>query len=167
MTDQDHKMDIVVKRILDAPAELVWKAWTDPARVMRWWGPANYTSPSCRIDLREGGQYVLCMRAPLEQGGQDSYTSGVYSRIVPMRRLEFTQGISDQDGNPIDPAAAGLPPDFPRLIHMQVILKPIKGGEMTELTVTEHGWTGGQMYVYSIAGLHQTIDKLAESLASG
>ena len=100
------KEDLVVKRIIDAPLELVWKAWTEPEHVMKWWGPKHYTSPSCKIDLREGGKYVFCMRAPEDQGGQEHYTAGVYKKIIPMEYLEFTQGLSDKDGNPIDPAQA-------------------------------------------------------------
>ncbi len=159
------KEDLVVTRIIDAPVELVWKAWTDPEHVMRWWGPKYYTSPSCKIDLREGGKFVFCMRAPENQGGQDMYTAGVYTKIVPMQRLEFTQGMADKDGNKIDPAQVGMPPDFPKELRTVVVFKAIKGGEMTELTVTEYDWTVGQMFVYSLAGLHQTIDKMAAALA--
>jgi len=93
-----EKEDLVVTRIIDAPIELVWKSWTDPEHVMKWWGPKYYTSPSCKIDLREGGKYVFCMRAPQEQGGQDSYTAGIFKKILPMELLEFTQGMADQDG---------------------------------------------------------------------
>jgi uncharacterized protein YndB with AHSA1/START domain len=155
------KEDLVVTRIIDAPVEMVWKAWTEPKEVIRWWGPKHYTSPSCRIDLRVGGKYVFCMRAPRDQGGQDSYTAGVYKRIVPMELLEFTQSLADKDGNPIDPAQLGMPPDFPKELRTVVVFKA-KGG-MTELTITEYGWTVSQMYVYSYAGLHQSLDKLAES----
>ena len=162
-TDNIKKEDLVVTRIIDAPIEMVWKAWTDPDQVKRWWGPKNYTSPTCKIDLREGGKYIFCMRAPKEQGGQDSYTAGVYKKIVPMERLEFTQGLSDKDGNRIDPAQVGMPPDFPKELRTVIVFKA--KGAMTELTITEYDWTVGQMYVYSLAGLHQTIDKLAASLA--
>jgi len=157
-----EKEDLVVTRIIDAPIELVWKAWTDPEHVMKWWGPKYYTSPSCKIDLREGGKYVFCMRAPQEQGGQDSYTAGIFKKILPMELLEFTQGMADQDGNPIDPAQAGMPPDFPKAIRTVVTFKRFRG-DMTELTVTEYAWPASQMMVYSIAGLHQSIDKLIES----
>ena len=161
---QQQTHQIVVKRIIDAPPALVWKAWTEPKLVMRWWGPKDYTSPDCRIDLRVGGRYIFCMRAPQEQGGQDSYTSGLYSKIVPTERLEFTQGLSDKAGNPIDPAQIGMPADFPQEIRTVVEFNSIKAGEMTELIVTEDGWSMGQMAVYSLAGMHQSIDKLAESL---
>src|SRR5512140_275092 len=101
-----NKEDLLVTRILDAPLEAVWKAWTDPEQVRRWWGPKYYISPMCKIDLRVGGKYIFAMQAPKDQGGQTSYTSGVYQRIVPMQVLEFTQAISDEDGNRIDPQKA-------------------------------------------------------------
>ena len=157
-----RREDLVVTRIIDAPIEVVWTAWTDPDHVRRWWGPKYYTSPSCKIDLREGGKYVFCMRAPEDQGGQDSYTAGTYTKIVPMQRLEFTQGLADKDGNPIDPAQLGMPPDFPSVIRTTVAFKA--KGNMTELTITEFDWPVSQMYVYSYAGMQQSMDKLAESL---
>jgi len=166
MTDPNvnvKKEDIVVTRIIDAPVEMVWKAWTEPEHVMKWWGPKYYTSPSCKIDLREGGKYIFAMRAPADQGGQDAYTAGVYKKIVPMEYLEFTQGLSDKDGNPVDPAQVGMPPDFPKEVRTTIVFKAIRG-DMTELTITEYDWTVSQMAVYSLAGMHQSIDKLAESL---
>ncbi len=155
--------DLVVTRIIDAPVELVWKAWTEPERVMRWWGPKYYTSPSCKIDLREGGKYLFCMRAPQEQGGQDMYNTGVYLKVVPMERLEFTMSLADKDGNVIDPAQVGMPPDFPKELRTLVVFKAIRS-DMTELTITEYDWPVGTMFVYSLAGMQQSIDKLAESL---
>ncbi|HEX9332374.1 MAG TPA: SRPBCC domain-containing protein [Anaerolineales bacterium] len=162
MTDAIKKEDLVVTRIIDAPLELVWKAWTEPEHIMRWWGPKHYTSPSCKIDLREGGKYIFCMRAPKDHGGQDMYTAGVYKKIVPMQYLEFTQGLSDKDGNPIDPIQVGMPPDFPEEIRTTIVFEA--KGNMTELTITEYDWPMSQMSVYSYAGLHQSMDKLSESL---
>jgi uncharacterized protein YndB with AHSA1/START domain len=161
-TNNTHKEDLVVTRIIDAPLEMVWKAWTDPDHVRRWWGPKYYTSPTCKIDLWEGGRFIFCMHAPEEQGGQDSYTSGVYNKIVPMERLEFTQSLSDKEGNRIDPTQAGMPPDFPKEMQMTVVFKA--KGNMTELTITIYGFAAGQMYVYALAGWHQSLDKLAGSL---
>ena len=158
-----HKRALVVTRIIDAPLEMVWRAWTEPEQMSRWWGPEFYTSPACRIDLRVGGGYVFCMRAPLDQGGGDSYTAGIYQKIVPMELLEFTQGLADKDGNRIDPAQAGMPPDFPKELHTVVTFKA--RGQMTELTIIEHNWTPSTMFVYALAGTQQMIDKLAAYLA--
>ncbi len=161
-TTQIQKEDLFIKRIIDAPIALVWKAWTEPEHVTRWWGPKYYTSPSAKIDLRVGGKYIFCMRAPQEQGGKDSYAAGIYQRIVPLELLEFTKWLADADGNPVDPAAAGLPPDFPKEMRTTVVFTA--KGEMTQLTITETGWTPSTMFVYALAGTHQSIDKLADSL---
>ena len=159
-----EKRDLVITRVFDAPVELVWKAWTDPDYVMRWWGPTGFTSPSCKIDFREGGKFVFHMRAPKDfQGGQDFYTAGVYKKIVPLKLIEYSQGLADKDGNRIDPAKMGMPPDFPKEIPSALAFKRVGG--KTELTATEYGWTAGQMREMSEAGLSQCLDKLAEVLA--
>jgi uncharacterized protein YndB with AHSA1/START domain len=164
MTDNEtaRHENLVVKRILNAPVERVWRAWTEPQHIMRWWGPQYYTSPTCHIDLREGGQMIFAMQAPPEQGGAVHYNGGVFTSIVLHERLEFTMWIADAEGEPIDPAEIGLDPAFPAEIRTSVVFKPI--GQMTELTITEYDWPIGQMYVYSLAGMHQSVDKLADSL---
>jgi len=158
------KRDIIVTRIIDAPIEKVWKAWTDPEKVSLWWGPKEYTSPDCKIDLHVGGKYIFSMQAPKDQGNQVYYTGGVYKKIIPLERLEFTQGLADKDGNRIEAALAGMPPDFPKEILTEVVFRKARC-DMTGLTVTEKDWPVSQMFVYSIAGLHQSIDKLTESLS--
>lgn len=165
MNDQIIKQDIVVKRIIDAPVELVWKAWTDPEYVMRWWGPSHYTSPSAKVDLREGGTFTFAMQAPPEQGGARHYSTGVYKKIVDQKKLEFVQFLSDENGNKVDPASVGMPPGFPHEIHTEITFRALRP-DLTELTIVEKDWTMGQMAVYSELGLHQTITKLEESLKS-
>lgn len=155
--------DITIRRIIEAPLNLVWEAWTDPEHVRRWWGPKYFTSPWCKIDLRVGGSYLFCMKAPEEQGGAESYTGGVYTRIVPERLLEFTQTIADRDGNALDPSTANVPPDFPR--EMNTVVTFEAKGEMTKLTITIHGWTMSQMFVFAFAGWHQQMDKFEASLS--
>ncbi len=163
MNQSTNKQDLVITRVFNIPIDLVWKAWTDPKLVMLWWGPTDYTSPRCEIDFREGGQYLFCMRAPQEQGGQDLYSTGVYKKIVPMERLEFTQSMADKDGNKIDPAQAGVP-DYPKEIEFVIEFKS-KGGQ-TELTITEYGWTLGQMAEFAVIGMNQSLDKLASGIGS-
>jgi len=167
MTDATTRVeirDLVITRLFDASIERVWKAWTEPEQVKRWWGPTGFTSPSCKIDFRVGGKFLFHMRAPKDfQGGQDFYTAGVYKKIVPMKLIEFTQGLADKDGNRIDPTTMGMPADFPKEIPSALAFKRV--GDKTELTATEYGWTVGQMREMSEAGLSQCLDKLAEALA--
>ena len=100
------KKDVVVTRVFDAPAELVWKAWTDPQHVMRWWGPIGFTSPACEMDVRAGGTSLVCMRSP---EGQDLYLTWTYREIDPPSRIEFIQNLADEDGNRVDPSRWACP----------------------------------------------------------
>ncbi len=158
------KQDLVITRIFDAPLETVWKAWTEPEQVMKWWGPTGFTSPSCQIDFREGGKFIFHMRAPKEMNNADFYTGGVYKKIVPAELIEFTQSLSDKDGNRINPATMGMPADFPEEIPSLLAFKRV--GEKTELTAVEYGWKLGQMREMSKLGLEQCLDKLAAVVAN-
>jgi uncharacterized protein YndB with AHSA1/START domain len=160
-----HTRDLVVTRVFAAPVDLVWKAWTDPEYVMRWWGPDHFTSPSAKMDFREGGTSVVCMRAPKDFGGQDMYSTWVYQKIVPLKRIEFIQNLADKDGNQIDPAEIGMPPEFPRDIRTVVTFKDL-GNDKTEITVTEYNMPTAdtEMGKNAELGLNQSLDKMAVSL---
>jgi len=162
MTDQAGKVtpkDLVVTRTFDAPVQQVWKAWSDPEHVKRWWGPTGFTSPVARIDFREGGTSLVCMRSP---EGHDFYNTWTYRKIVPLQLIEFVLDWADKDGKRIDPVAIGLPPDMPRDVRHVVIFKTL-GDNKTEMTITEYGYTSDQQYELSKAGLEQCLDKMAAS----
>ena len=161
--DQSKK-ELSVTRLLNAPIDLVWKTWTEAEHILRWWGPKDYTSPTCKIDLRVGGKYLFCMRAPAYQGGQDFYSTGVFQKIVPQERLEFTQCLSDPQGNVLDPVQVGMPPDFPKETFMVVVFKAV--GAKTELTITGSDWREGQMFEMAVMGWNQSLDKMEQALAA-
>lgn len=163
MNQSINKQDFVITRTFGFPVELVWKAWTDPKLVMLWWGPKDYTSPRCEIDFREGGKYLFCMRAPEEQGGHELYSIGFFKKIIPMKRLEFTQYLSDKDGNIVNPAKFGVP-YYPEEIQFVIEFKDL--GDQTELTITEYGWMPGKMSEYAVIGMNQSLDKLAANIGS-
>lgn len=154
--------DLTVTRIFDAPVELVWRAWTDPEYIMRWWGPDHFTSPSAKIDFRVGGTSLVCMRAPQDFGGMDMYSSWVYQKIVPMQHIEFIQNLADENGNLLDPARLGLPPEFPKDTRTVVTFKDLGNGK-TEMTVTEYGMPAPdtEMGKNAELGLNQSLDKMA------
>jgi len=158
-----QRQDVVVARVLDAPVERAWQAWTDPELVKRWWGPNGFSAPVAKIDFREGGISLVCMRAPRQLGGQDMYSTWVYAKIVPMERIEYIHNLADQNGNKIDPIKLGLPADFPQDVHNVVTFKA--QGAKTEITVTEIGWTPGQMRNLAELGLGQCLDKMAAIFA--
>ena len=155
--------DFRVTRTFDAPVERVWKQWSESENVMRWWGPKGFSSPLAKIDFREGGVSLVCMRAPKEFGGFDMYNTWSYKKIVPHERIEFVLNFSDKDGNKLDPAKIGLPsgipPDVPHVITFKAL-----GDKKTEMTVSEYGYTTDQAVETSKAGLEQCLDKMAENL---
>jgi uncharacterized protein YndB with AHSA1/START domain len=156
--------DVVVTRVLDAPVKEVWKAWKDPAQVMRWWGPMGFTSPSAEMDLRMGGSSLVCMRAPAQYDGQDMYNTWTYTRIVPHERIEFVSNFAAEDGTHLDPATMGMPPGVPHDVPHVVTLEPAGEGR-TEVTVTEHGYATEQARDLSRAGMEQCLDKMAATFA--
>ena len=89
--------ELVVTRVLDAPRALVFEAWTDPARLVRWWGPKGFTTPACEMDVRPGGGFRMSMRSP---EGTDHRLRGRYREIVPPERLVFTFAWEDERGKP-------------------------------------------------------------------
>jgi uncharacterized protein YndB with AHSA1/START domain len=90
---------LVLSRVFDAPPTLVFEAWTQPEHLVRWWGPKDFTLPTCEQDFRVGGAYRFCMRAP---DGVDHWVWGEYREIVPAARLVFTWHRGDADGKPFN-----------------------------------------------------------------
>jgi uncharacterized protein YndB with AHSA1/START domain len=86
--------DLIVSRHLRAPRELVWKAWTDPAHIVKWWGPHRFTCPHAEIDLRPGGAVNFEMQAP---NGRIYPTTGTVDDVVAPERLVVTTRL-EHDG---------------------------------------------------------------------
>ena len=76
-----------LSRSFAAPRERVFRAFTSPAQLARWWGPKGFTVPACTLDVRAGGAWRTVMRSP---EGKDHIVSGVYREILPPERLVFT-----------------------------------------------------------------------------
>ena len=89
--------ELVITRLFDAPRRLVFKAWTEPQHLVRWWGPKDFALISCAADVRQGGAWHRTMRSP---EGSVFRKHGVYRDIVPPERLVFTYVSDDAEGNP-------------------------------------------------------------------
>lgn len=105
MTRTNHKpdprLDLVLERIIDAPKELVWSAWTDPEHIKKWFTPAPWSTVDCEIDLRPGGIFRTVMRSP---EGQEFTNVGCYLEVVKDEKLVWTialaPGFRPSDGRP-------------------------------------------------------------------
>jgi uncharacterized protein YndB with AHSA1/START domain len=162
-TKGEQKRDLVFTRVFDAPLEQVWNAWTNARIVKKWWGPMGFTCPMARMDVRDGGKSLVCMRAPQEFGGQDMYSTWTYTRIVPMREIEYLHHFADEDGRRVDPTQLGLPPEMPEEVRNLVSIQAVDDNR-TEVTVVEYDWPVGQMMEMSKMGMEQCLDKMAASL---
>ena len=79
--------ELLITRTFDAPAAVLFAAWTRPEHFVRWFGPMDFECPEVSIDLRIGGAYRATIRSPTR--GENRF-GGVYREIVPNRRLVFT-----------------------------------------------------------------------------
>ncbi len=152
---------MVVVRVLDAPRELVWKAWTEPDLIMQWWGPKGFTSPHCKVDFRVGGKFLYCMRTP---DGQEFWTGGEFHEIVPPEKIVSSMFFSDSEGNKVEPKHYGIEHEAIEGLYDVVTFEDLGDGK-TKLTFTgnesmENATKSGQ-----VEGTYQLLDKLADVLA--
>ncbi len=153
--------EIVIKRVFDAPREIVWKAWTESERMMRWWGPKGFTAPFIKMDLRVGGAFLYCMRSPERK---DYWSTGVYREIVPHERIVSTDSFADKEGNVVPATHYGMSPDFP--LEMLVTVTFEEYGGKTRLTLRHVGIPSGSDSEGARQGWNESFDKLVGTLAT-
>jgi len=156
--------DIVLTHVFHAPVSAVWKAWTDPELIRRWWGPDHFDCPSATVDFREGGAALVSMRS-IEFGFPEQFSTWRFTKIVPMERIEYTHHLADREGKDVKPSSIGMPADFPEDVHHIITFEDLGDGT-TKLTVTEEAWPMGQMRELSKMGMEQCLEKMAKVLAS-
>lgn len=148
--------ELVIERIFDAPRELVFKAFAEPERLARWWGPKGWTLPVCKMDFRPGGVWHYCMRGP--EGGE-SWGKAVYREIVEPERIVYTDAFADADGNPIE----GMP-------EMLITVEFAEHEGKTKLTSRTRFASVADLEATLamgvVQGITETWDRLAEHLAS-
>ena len=129
------KPSLTLKRRLNAPPERVFAAWTDPQKLMRWFGPEQIEMLRAEAEARVGGRFRLIMRGT---DGEEHDVSGVYREVVPDRKLVFTwtwrttperESLVTVDIRP-DGAGSQL-----NLTHEQFFDEAARDRH-------EHGWTG-------------------------
>jgi len=132
--------EFTITRVFDAPRELVWRAWTDPEHVSRWFGPRGITTPLSTItmDVRPGGTFELTMIS--DEDGTEYPSGGTFVEVQAPERLVWR----DRD------------------IDLLVTITFADLGDRTEMTCHVVGRTGG---AEAYEGWSTMFDKLAESLA--
>lgn len=87
----DPKLDLVLERVVDVPPATVWKAWTQPEHLVKWFTPAPWSTVSVEVDLRPGGAFKSVMRSP---EGVEYPNVGCYLEIVPNEKLVWTNALA-------------------------------------------------------------------------
>lgn len=80
-------LDLLFERVTPLTPEKLWKGWTDPDILMKWFTPRPWTVSDCKIDLRPGGQFYTLMRSP---EGQEFPNMGCYLDVIPNKKLVWT-----------------------------------------------------------------------------
>jgi uncharacterized protein YndB with AHSA1/START domain len=88
--------EVVMTRVFDASRGLVWRAYTDPKLIPRWWGPRFLTTTIDKMDLKPGGAWRFVSRAP---DGNEYGFHGVYREIVPPERIVWTFEFEGMSGH--------------------------------------------------------------------
>jgi uncharacterized protein YndB with AHSA1/START domain len=87
--------DLVVTRTFDAPLDRVWRAWTEPEQLVRWFFPAHCKPRDPSFDIRPGGRYRVIF---VGDDGTEHRLRGVFEELAPCERLVFTHGWANPDG---------------------------------------------------------------------
>jgi uncharacterized protein YndB with AHSA1/START domain len=148
--------ELVITRLLNAPRELVFKAWTEPKHLMQWWGPQGFRNTSSNIDVKPGGRFELHMTGP---DGVSYPCLGYYEEITPPERIVFIGEA--EEGHP---CGAGLPP------RARVTVTLIDFHGRTELTLHTRFESAAMQQAAMAAGYRigweGALERLAEQLAA-
>ena len=148
--------ELFIRRVFDAPRELVWQAWTDPVHIRQWWGPRELSCPACELDFRVGGVFSLHMRGP---DGATYPCKGVYREIVAPERIVYA-------GEAVDGHACGggLPP------RSLVTVRFVEHAGKTTLTLHTRFESAASLDAAVNAGYSTswavTLERLADALAN-
>lgn len=162
MTNDHGSPDaVVIERSFDAPVDLVWAMWTDPAHFTAWYGPDAASVPVARMDVRTGGTRLICMEVPSPDGPKRMWFAGEYREVVENVRLVYTEAMSDEHGTVVAADDGGTPEGHPTTTEVRVELEDLGG--RTRMVMTHAGIPSDSP---GAAGWAMALDKLAARVAA-
>jgi uncharacterized protein YndB with AHSA1/START domain len=149
MTKTVAAQEITMSRTFDAPRELVWKAWTEPEQVAKWWGAVGWSNPldKMAIDARPGGTFRVTSVS--DEDGTEMTVEGVLREVVEPERLVLVEPAecSWHDG------------------AVSVVTFTDLGDGRTEMLVHTTVHTTEEMVAHAEAGMSVSFDRLVEHLS--
>ncbi len=141
-----------IRKVIEAPRQRVFRAWTTLEEVSKWWGPPGYSTLSVEIDLRVGGKYRIAMQAP---GNERGVLSGTYREVHPPERLAYTWSW---EGTTVDGKEVYHPETLVTVEFHDL------GGRSTEIILTHGPFSDDELYDMHDQGWLNTLAKLEELL---
>ena len=142
--------ELVLTRIIDAPREKLFRAWTDANLLKQWFAPVPWTTPLAELDVRPGGASLIVMRGP---DGNEFPNRGVYLEVIENERLVVTDAYTK----------AWEPSEKP---FMTVVLTFEDVGGKTRYTARVHHWTVADREAHEKMGFHQGWGQCADQLTA-
>ncbi|MBX7255239.1 MAG: SRPBCC domain-containing protein [Candidatus Hydrogenedentes bacterium] len=140
--------ELVITRVFDAPRDLVFKTWTDPAHAKHWWGPREYPASELEMDARPGGMWRARLKSTA--GEKDLWHSGVFREVVAPERIVFTFAWDEMGERGLETVVTVTLKEQGRKTHMTFHQAPFRSSGVCE--GHEGGWGS-------------CFDRLAEKLA--
>ena len=137
---------IVISRVISAPRELVFEAFTEVRHLSQWWGPEGFTTTTRAFEFRVGGEWVFVMHGP---DGTDYQEWITWTEIVPPERIALLHGESRGDPNAFESVITFAPDGGATRIEMRTVF-PTK--QLRDEAVEKY---------HAIEGGQQTLDNLA------
>jgi uncharacterized protein YndB with AHSA1/START domain len=142
--------ELVLTRLIDAPRDKLFRAWTDPDLLRQWFAPLPYTTPVAELDVRPGGSCLIVMRGP---DGNDMPNRGVYLEVLENERLVWTDSFTSA----WDPSAKPF---------MTAILTFEDVASKTKYTARVRHATVADREAHEKMGFHQGWGKCTDQLAA-
>ncbi len=162
LLNNDPELDLVLERVVDVPRHLVWKAWTQPQHVVKWFTPVPWRTTDCQIDLQPGGIFQTTMQGP---EGPAFTNTGCFLHVVDNALLAWTGAL----GPGFRPLAKDTVANLPFLMTAIIALEDVEGG--TKYTaLVRHGEAQARAAHEQMgfhAGWGKALDQLVEAAKAG
>ena len=145
-----EQRELLLTRIFNAPREKVYRAWTEPELLKKWFAPAPWTTSKAELDVRAGGSSLVVMRSP---EGQEYPSWGVYLEVVRNEKLVFT-----------DAFVKAWEPSEKAFMVATVTFEDHNGG--TKYTARVQHWSTSDREAHEKMGFHEGWGRCADQLAA-
>lgn len=147
--NQAESRELVLERIINATPAQVFKAWTNPEILKKWFAPRPWTTVRAELDVRPGGSSLVVMQSP---EGQEFPCPGIYLEVVPNKRLVFTDAFT----------SAWQPSE--KAFMLGIITLEDAGSGRTKYTATVRHWSVDDRKTHEKMGFHEGWGQCAAQL---